>query len=100
MLRITIHDNPPVLTFQLEGKLAGPWVQELRDCWESKLASRRWSSATRLDLRGVTFVDASGQQLLADLHHQQAELLATGCLMKAVVAEITQNPTDCSSPEK
>jgi len=91
MLRITIHDNPEVLTFQLEGKLAGPWVQELRDCWESKLASRR-SSATRLDLRGVTFVDTSGKQLLAELHHQQAELLATGCLMKAVVAEITERP--------
>ena len=93
MLKITIHDNPEVLTFQLEGKLAGPWVQELRDCWESKLASRQ-PSATRLDLRGVTFVDAGGQQLLAELHRQHAELLAAGCLMKTLVAEITRNPTD------
>lgn len=92
MLKITIHDNPEVLTFQLEGKLAGPWVQELRDCWECKLASRQ-ASATRLDLRGVTFVDASGKQLLAELHRQRAELLATGCVMKAMVAEITQRPT-------
>jgi hypothetical protein len=29
MLRITIHDSQPVLTFQLEGRLAGPWLQEL-----------------------------------------------------------------------
>jgi hypothetical protein len=92
MLRITIHDNPEVLTFQLEGRLAGPWVQELHDCWESKLASRR-PSATRLDLRGVTYVDASGKQLLAELHRQRAELLAAGCLMKTLVAEITHSRT-------
>ena len=34
MLRITIHDDPGSLTFQLEGKLAGPWVAELEDCWQ------------------------------------------------------------------
>jgi len=28
-LRITVHDNPEALTFQLEGRLAGPWLREL-----------------------------------------------------------------------
>lgn len=31
MLRITIHDNLQVLTFQLEGMLARPWLRELQD---------------------------------------------------------------------
>lgn len=93
MLKITIHDNPEVLTFQIEGKLAGPWVQELRHCWENTLASRP-PSATRLDLRGVMFVDASGKELLTELHRQRAEFLAAGCLMKTLVAEITRDPTD------
>ena len=30
MLRITIHDSARSITFKLEGKLAGPWVSELR----------------------------------------------------------------------
>jgi hypothetical protein len=34
VLRITIHDNPTSLTFQLEGKLEGPWVRELAACWQ------------------------------------------------------------------
>jgi hypothetical protein len=33
MLRITVHNKPPVLTFQLEGELARPWVRELEECW-------------------------------------------------------------------
>ena len=27
MLRITMHEKPRALTFQLEGRLAGPWLQ-------------------------------------------------------------------------
>jgi len=86
MLRITTHSTGDSLTFQLEGRLAGPWVAELRECW------RRTPSvglrAVHIDLRGVTYVDAAGEQLLADLYRQGADLLAIDCQMKAVVAEI------------
>jgi hypothetical protein len=37
MLRITVHDNPGALTFQLEGKLAGPWVREVEECRQRSL---------------------------------------------------------------
>jgi hypothetical protein len=44
MLRITVQDDPTSVTFRLEGRLAGSWVQELRDCWESVLPQiqSRW----------------------------------------------------------
>ena len=32
MLRITVHDNPRDLTFQLEGSLAGPCLRVLEEC--------------------------------------------------------------------
>jgi len=35
MLRITTKESQDCLILQLEGKLAGPWVGELRDCWQS-----------------------------------------------------------------
>jgi anti-anti-sigma regulatory factor len=91
MLRITVHDNPGSLTFQLEGRLAGPWVREVEDCWRSTLAGRP-RPAVRLDLTGVTFIDAAGKAILAVAHAQGAEFVAAGCLMKAVVAEITRAP--------
>jgi anti-anti-sigma regulatory factor len=91
MLRITIRNDPGSLTFQLEGKLAGPWVRELEDCWQRTLAGRRGPSV-RFDLTGVTFLDAAGKEFLAARHAEGAEFLARGCLMRAVVAEITDAP--------
>jgi anti-anti-sigma regulatory factor len=87
MLRITTHSTAASLTFQLEGRLVGPWVAELRNCWR-KAASDDGSRALHIDLRAVTYVDAAGKELLADLYRQGAELLALDCLMKAVVAEV------------
>ena len=89
MLRITVHDHPRSLTFQLEGRLAGPWLRELEECWQSALA-RQHEPIVRVDLTGVTFIDAAGQACLAALHRQGAEFVAADCLTKAVVAEITQ----------
>jgi ABC-type transporter Mla MlaB component len=89
MLRITVHDKPGTLTFQLEGRLAGPDVQVLEGCWQSALASQR-RPLLRVDLMGVTSIDPAGRARLAALHRQGAEFIAADCLTKAVVAEITQ----------
>ena len=91
MLRITLHDDPQALTFQLEGRLAGPWVRELEECWRAALVGRRVQGLL-LDLTAVTSIDAAGQACLAALHRQGARLVAADCLMKAVVAEITGAP--------
>jgi anti-anti-sigma regulatory factor len=99
MLRITVHDNPESLTVQLEGRLAGPWVRELEDCWQSTRVSQR-KAVLCFDLTGVTYIDAAGKEFLAAMHIQGAEFLACGCLMRAVVAEITAAPVpDCRHPE-
>src|SRR6266436_442279 len=100
MLRITVHKNLESLTFQLEGKLAGPWVRELEECWKSSLAGQR-KPVLRFDLTGVTFIDAAGKAYLADMHHQGAELVAVDCLTKAIVAEIAKAPIpDCGRPKR
>jgi hypothetical protein len=87
MLRITIHNNPGSVTFQLEGRLAGLWVRELENCWQSVLTSQR-KPVLRFDLTGVTYIDAAGKEFLAARHTDGAEFLACGCQMKAVVAEL------------
>ena len=98
MLRITVHDNPRALTFQLEGSLAGPWLQELEECWQSTLA-RQVKRTLRVDLTGLTSINAAGQACLAALHRQGAEFVAADCLTKAIVAEITDAPLpECESP--
>jgi hypothetical protein len=91
MLRITIHDAPPSLTFRLEGRLAGPWVGELEECWRGALVGRR-EPILRVDLTEVTSIDAAGRACLAALHRRGAEFVAADCLTKAVVDEITRAP--------
>ncbi len=91
MLRITVHNNPQTLTFQLEGSLAGPWLQELEACWQHTV-DQPHKPVLRIDLTGVTFIDAAGQACLAALHGQGAEFVAADCLTKAVVGEITKGP--------
>jgi anti-anti-sigma regulatory factor len=93
MLRITVHDNPQALTFQLEGRLAGPWLRELEECWQRTLARKR-KPILRVDLTGVTFIDDAGKTSLASMHRQGAELVAADCLTKEVVAEIRQGRSE------
>ncbi len=69
MLRITAQDNPRLLTFRLEGRLEGPWVAELERCWRSMVAGAS-RPVVRLDLAGVTSIDAAGRAGLAAMHEQ------------------------------
>src|SRR6266404_5353901 len=100
MLRITVNDRPESITFQLEGSLAGPLVGEVEECRQRTQAGRRWP-VVRFDLTGVTFIDAAGKAYLAAMHRQGAEFVAADCLMKALVAEISQGShSDCGRPKR
>ena len=89
MLKITQHRNAASesVSFMLEGRLAGPWVEELRTCWR-QLAKNSQSRAV-VELTSVTFVDADGKALLTRMWQQGAELRAAGCLTRCIVDEIT-----------
>lgn len=93
MLRITVHDKPQVLTFQLEGSLVGPWLRELEACWQNTLNHQR-QRILSVDLTGVTFIDDAGKAYLAAMHRQGAEFVAADCLTKAIVAEIRQGRSE------
>ena len=88
MLKITGQKNaaPASMSIILEGKLAGPWVEELNAYWCQ--ISGNQQIGTVVDLTGVTFIDAGGKELLTKLWRQGAELRAAGCLTRCVVEEI------------
>jgi hypothetical protein len=77
MLRITGIDldaRDSIRTLKLEGKLLGPWIDELsRACDEPHTPP----SCLRLDLAAVTFIDSAGVNLLDDLVRQGATIV--GC---------------------
>ena len=103
MLKITEKKDlvPAYMSIILEGRLAGPWVEELHSYW-CQISGNQQSGAV-IDLTGVTFIDANGNALLAKLWQQGAELRAAGCLNRCVVEEITgsgrvkSSCTDCNT---
>src|SRR5262245_42471310 len=94
MLRISIHYDPQSVTFRLEGKLAGSWVQELQNCWQRTLTADP-KPTVRIDLAEVTFIDAAGKEYLAEQYAKGAELIATGCFTRAIVGEIMDTGKLC-----
>lgn len=86
MLKVTTTNQDQTITLKLEGKLAGPWVQEVTRVWTDTTQSPRTGYV--VDLRSVTFIDSTGQQLLATMSRQGAELIAADCLTRNIVDEI------------
>src|SRR5690348_4133705 len=84
MLRITTEKKRGRTILSVEGKLAGPWVAALEQCWKERAQSEKYS----VDLCGVSFIDAAGRVLLKEIHRQGGKLAAEGCLNQAIVQEI------------
>jgi outer membrane protein len=84
MLRITTEKKRGKTVLSVEGRLAGPWVEALGQCWRTRAAEEKFS----VDLCGVSFIDAAGKALLKEIHEQGGKLIAEGCLNEAIVEEI------------
>jgi anti-anti-sigma regulatory factor len=87
MLKITTLIHAESTIFKLEGRLAGPWVQELERCWVSTVGTKRRYPLS-VDLSAVTYVDSGGKDLLKKLHQNGVKLVASGCLTSCIVNEI------------
>ena len=90
MLRITITTRPEGVTVALEGRLAGPWVDELARCWKA-LAATEDAGSVSVQLDTVTFIDAAGKELLRTMHEEGAALAASGCMTRAILEEIRKH---------
>jgi len=91
MLKITLHDSAREFRLKLEGRLSGPWVPELEQCWKTA-SSTTHGRKTVVDLGEVDFVDLAGQSLLAHMHAEGVQLLAVTPLICSVLQEICRVP--------
>jgi outer membrane protein len=100
MLRITIDKKRGRTVLSVEGRLAGPWVGALEQCWRERTPGEKFS----VDLCGVSFIDAAGKVLLKEIHQQGGKLVAEGCLNQAIVQEIEgrerSEKTGCGGKKK
>jgi len=84
MLRITYKQTIQERRWTLCGQLAGPWVAEVRSCWEH---GRQVADTAQnvVDLSEVTFIDESGERLLSEMRSNGAKFVAAGVATKHLV---------------
>ena len=97
MLRITTETKRGKTYLSVEGRLAGPWVATLEQCWR-ELHAASPSEKFYVNLCGVSFIDAAGKMLLVEMHRQGGELIAEGCLNQAIVQEIVAQEKRGANP--
>lgn len=98
-LRITVHERESSIEVTLEGRLAGPWVAELRKAW-GETAPRLGSRRISLNLRDLTYSNDDGKQVLREIVAQtSAEILTSSPLTKHLAQEISYPETDPTQTE-
>lgn len=80
MLKISIEEDVAAATLKIEGKLVGQWATELGRTWRDL-----WSSTGQkrllLDIRGMTFADQTGCEILGEIVRTAgAEIIANSPL--------------------
>ena len=96
MLRITIAETVSEQRWTLEGRLVQPWISELESTWRKTENARRERKCV-VDLKGVTSIDKNGENALAALSKEGAELIATGCYTRHLVYKIKKKDRIVSS---
>ncbi len=88
MLKISVMgDSDQAIDFALEGKLVGPWVDELRRLSHEALSQNK---SVSLNLEKVWFVDARGAALLRDLAGRQVSQYNSSQFVSQQVKETGQ----------
>lgn len=98
-LKITVLEDLDPVTIKLEGRIAGPWVEELERTWR-ELTPRLNSKRLLLDIRGVTFIEDSGKKLLGEIYEQGNGGFLAETPMTKYVARQAMNGHDAHTTEK
>jgi aryl-alcohol dehydrogenase-like predicted oxidoreductase len=87
MLRITTRNEDAATIFIVEGKLIGPWAEELEKCWRAAISVEP-RIPILVDLAKVTFIDDIGKQLVAQMRRSGVRLTGSGLIAKFICTEI------------
>ncbi len=99
VLRITLRNESECKRFVVEGKLAGECVGELEKCWNA-LGSDHSPESILVDLSCVSFIDADGKHLLAQMHEKGIRIVANRLMPKCIIEEIEGTPLVECQPQK
>ena len=99
-LKLTTHEEPESVTLRIEGRVVGPWAEELDRAWRSLVGSVG-SKKLQIDLRGIVHMSADGRRILAEIHKETgARFLADNPMTKYFADEARRFRRDDVEEEK
>ena len=87
MFRATVERDGGQVTLRIEGRLSGPCLAELENCWR-QMFNGNGSRLVVVNLKEVTFVSSQGKQLLERLCRAGVQLTGDGLMTRALVEQI------------
>lgn len=88
----TIKRTGEVVTLQLEGRVVGPWVAEVRNSCDTLLAQ---TSGLVLDLTDVSFADSHGIALLQELRSRGITLVNCSAFLAGQIGNEKKESASC-----
>lgn len=92
MIKISTKEREGSTTFILEGRLCGVWATEAELAW-SRLLATAGDQEILLDLGGVTFIDRTGEALLASMLQRGTKVRASGVMISHLVQKVQRRVT-------
>jgi anti-anti-sigma regulatory factor len=86
IMRIQVDELDDSVKFQVEGRLAGAWVPELEQCWQSAVIDHPERKIS-VDLSGVTCVDQAGQYLLRLMSKDGVSITGAGLAIRETLEQ-------------
>ncbi len=99
MLRITILDGDEATRLTLEGRLAGPWAEELRRSFDEWVLLQS-DKKLIVDVTDLTYADAAGKQVLNKIYAEtNADFVTSSPWNQYLATEVMNTDIDRKSRE-
>src|ERR1700735_750686 len=100
MLKISILDTPSKRQLLIEGKLVGPWTNELARVWRQATTDLN-GRALIIDVKGLTAITEDGENVLLELMKEGARFRSAGVFTKHVLKRLARKiPRKVQEEEK
>ena len=84
-----ITDTPFEQKWVLQGRLCGPWADDLTEKWEN-MKSTRTGRKCVINLEDVTSMDSKGEMILLEMVSEGADLIASRFYVKHVLESLDE----------
>jgi ABC-type transporter Mla MlaB component len=88
MLKIDTIESASEILLALQGRLAGPWVDELESQWRRMQATAAGERRVAIDLSGVTGIDGAARYLLQLMQVKNVSLVGASLAIRASLDDV------------